>query len=133
MISPQYNRKGSLGTNLPYHFGDLVARLRWNGRHYGHVADVHPVFAFENRAVPVDVVEAFSEIVIVFLRTLAHAAGTVPLTRPAPGSFVEGNAENREIRMHVVQIRNVGRPQKRADTHKRRHCLAERCWRTKTH
>src|SRR6185437_9094579 len=99
VVSPQHNREGSLGTNLAYHFRNFVVCLRGHGGHDGHIADVHPVLAFQNRAITVDVIEAFGKIVIVFLRTLAHGARAVALARPSPGSFVKGNAENSEVGM----------------------------------
>src|SRR4029077_14406552 len=97
VISSQHNWKSSLGTNLAHHFRNLVVRLRWNGGHDWHIADVHPVLAFENRAIAIDVVEALGKIVIVFLRAFAHGPRPVTFARPSPGSFIKGNTENGEV------------------------------------
>jgi hypothetical protein len=66
------------------------------------------VFAFEDGAVTVDVVEAFGQIVSVFLGVFAQVARTIALAGLTPSAFIEGDAKDREIGVEFVEVGFIG-------------------------
>jgi hypothetical protein len=84
------------------------------------------VFAFENGAVAVNVIKTFGEVVVVFLRTLAHTTRAIALAWPSPGTFVKRYSKDSKIRTEIIEIGMIWRSQESANADKGRYRLTDR-------
>src|SRR3981189_2934843 len=62
----------------------------------------------------VDVVEAFGQIVVIFLRGFAHVARAVAFSGLSPGALVERYAEDGEVGVELLKVGDVWSAEKRA-------------------
>src|ERR1700674_4223094 len=107
VIAANHNGERLVGEDGLHRGRDFVVRLRGDGGHDCNIADIGPALAFEHSAVAVDVVEAFGQIVVIFLRGFAHVARSVAFAGLSPGAFVERYAEDGEVGVELFEVGDV--------------------------
>jgi hypothetical protein len=112
VIAANHNGERFVGEDGLYRGRDFVVGLRRDGRPDFDIADVGPALAFEHGAVAIDVVEAFGQIVVIFLRSFAHVARTVTFTGLSPGALVERYAKDGKVGVELFEVGDVGRAEK---------------------
>ncbi len=112
VVAANHDRERLVGKNRLHRRRDLIVRLRRDGGPDFDIANVGPALALEYRAVAVNVVKAFGQVVVVLLRSFAHIARSVALAGLSPSAFVEGNSQDGEIDIEFVEISDVRRAEK---------------------
>jgi len=132
VVAAQNNWKGFFGENSLNRVGNFLTGFGGDGGIDDYVADVHPALPFQQGAIAVDVVEAFGEVVRIFLGIFAQVARSIAFAWLSPGAFVERNSQDGEIGVEFVEIRLIRRAEKRPDAHEGRSGLGEcRDWQRK--
>src|SRR2546428_307933 len=95
------------------------------GKRWVDVSDIDPALPLQNRSVAVNVIEAFREVVMVFLRVLAQIARPVPRAGLPPGPLVERHPQHGEVGLERVELRHIRRAHERPHADERGHRLPE--------